>query len=167
MEINTSFPDQFYSEEIRCGYTVTSKQKKVWAVELDLLNEFDRVCRNNNIQYFASMGTLLGAVRHKGFIPWDDDLDVCIFRDDFMRLCALSKEFKSPYFLQTALSDRKYFCGYARLRNSTTTGVISNNASPEYNNGIFIDIYVLDGFSTDDRKLKKQLFDLKIFSRSL
>jgi len=167
MKIKIDLPERFLDEEIRSGFTVSSKQKRVWAVELDLLNEFDRVCKKNGIRYFASMGTLLGAVRHKGFIPWDDDLDVCVFREDFEKLCSLSKEFTPPYFLQTALSDRKFFCGYARLRNSETTGVISNNASPEYNNGIFIDIYVLDGFTTDDKKLKKQLFDLKFYSRSL
>ena len=167
MEIKTSFPEQFFREETRCDFTVTTKQKEIWAVEIDLLCEFDRVCKKNNIRYYASMGTLLGAVRHKGFIPWDDDLDVCVLREDFEKLCNLSEEFSDPYFFQTALTDRKYFCGYARLRNSSTTGVILQNASVDYNNGIFIDIYVLDGFSTDDRKLKKQLLDLKLYSRSL
>ena len=61
--------------------------KKVWAVELDLLNEFARVCKEHDLKWFAHAGTLLGAIRHQGFIPWDDDIDVTMPRADYIQLC--------------------------------------------------------------------------------
>ena len=147
LPIKMTLPGGFLDEEVRCGYTVTPKLKKVWAVELDLLNELLRVCKKHNIRVQVSYGTLLGAVRHKGFIPWDDDLDVWLPRDEYNKLLSVARtEFQEPYFFQTALSDKKFYFPYARLRNSKTTAVIAGQGSPEYNNGIYIDIYVIDGF---------------------
>ena len=144
--IKLKLPEHFLEPEIRCGYEVSAKLKKIWAVELDLLAEFDRVCKLHGIKYQIFAGTLLGAVRHKGFIPWDDDVDVAMSREDFNKLCEIaSTEFKEPYFFQTALNDRKYFFGFGRLRNGLTTGVIRGHESLDYNNGIYIDVFPLDG----------------------
>ncbi len=147
LSIKMMLPENFLKEEIRCGYTVSSKLKKSWAIELDLLNELMRVCQKHHIKMQVSYGTLLGAVRHKGFIPWDDDLDVWLTRDQYNKLLEVAPhEFKSPYFLQTALNDRQFYLPYARLRNSETTGIIYGQESLDYNNGIYVDVYVIDGF---------------------
>ena len=69
-------PDNFLEGEIRNSFYVESMMKKVWAAQLEVLHEIDRICKKHNITYFADWGTLLGAVRHKGFIPWDDDMDI-------------------------------------------------------------------------------------------
>ena len=69
----------FFEREVRSGYEVSEKVKKIWAVELNLLEYFDNLCREYHLRYFADYGTLLGAVRHQGFIPWDDDIDVVMF----------------------------------------------------------------------------------------
>lgn len=158
-------PDGFLNEEVRCGFTVPTKLKKIWAIELDLLNEFDKVCRKHNISYSVWAGTLLGAVRHQGFIPWDDDFDVCLTRENYNKLLTYADEFKHPYFLQHALNDRKFFFGYARLRNSETTGIIAWNKSPDYNNGIYIDVYVLDGVPKSDLLLKFKIWSMQFVNR--
>ena len=146
LPITTKLPDGFLNAEERCGFVVASRQKRVFAVQLDLLAKFFEVCHEHDIKAVAFAGTLLGAVRHRGFIPWDDDADVCMDRENFEKLRALPQEaFPAPYFLQTCLSDRRFFCPYARLRNSLTTGAIVGEDYPEYNNGIYIDIFVMDG----------------------
>lgn len=147
LPIKINLPPKFLDSEVRSGYEVSAKLKKIWAVELDLANEFMRVANKYNLRPIMFGGTLIGAVRHKGFIPWDDDLDFWMLRDDFEKLLSVAEdEFKHPYFLQHALNDKKYLLPYARLRNSQTTGAIRGNESIDYNNGIYIDIYVLDGY---------------------
>lgn len=134
----------FINEESRDDYIISSKIKKVWAIELDLLRKLLEVCQKHKIRAFAAFGTLLGAVRHKGFIPWDDDLDVWMLRDDYNTFLSLaSKEFDSPYFVQTALNDSDYYCPFARLRNSYTTGYLVSGKN-QCNNGIYIDIIPID-----------------------
>ncbi|MBR3574968.1 MAG: LicD family protein [Lachnospiraceae bacterium] len=81
MEHSTSF----YKDEIRNGFYIPTAIKQAWANTLDILSEIDRICAKYRITYFADWGTILGAVRHGGFIPWDDDLDICMKRDDYIR----------------------------------------------------------------------------------
>lgn len=150
------FDEEFLKEEVRCDYTVTSKTKKIWAIQMDLLNQMIEVCNKLNIQVYIYAGTLLGAVRHQGFIPWDDDIDVCMKRDDFNKLLKFGpKEFKHPYFLQTGVTDQRFYLDYARLRNSDTTGIIVSQKATDYNNGIYIDVFVLDGYSEDANQVTK------------
>ena len=150
------FDEDFLKEEVRCDYTVTSKTKKIWAIQLDLLHQMIEVCKKLDIQVYIYAGTLLGAVRHQGFIPWDDDIDVCMKREDFNKLLKLGpKEFKHPYFLQTGVTDQRFYLDYARLRNSETTGIIVSQKTADYNNGIYIDVFVLDGYSEDTQQVSK------------
>ncbi|MDU5109157.1 MAG: LicD family protein [Clostridium sp.] len=116
-------------------------------VMLDILIEFDRVCRENNLRYFLDWGTLLGAIRHKGFIPWDDDVDVSMPREDFERLKSLYNKFNEDYFLQTPETDKYYKYYYIpmkiRYNNSRYVEVVETG-DEKFNNGIYIDVFPLD-----------------------
>lgn len=158
VELNLELPEHFLEEELRDGYVVSVEMKKVWAVELDLLNELMRVCNKHNIHYYAAGGTILGAVRHKGYIPWDDDIDIMMMRDEYNRLCEIApNEFSYPYFFQTEETDPGSLRGHAQLRNSKTTGMLKDEFGKidSINMGIFIDIFPLDNVPDDetDRKL--------------
>ena len=142
--------EDFFKEETRCGYTVSAKMKRIWAKELDLLRVFADVCEKNDLEYFLDGGTLLGAIRHKGFIPWDDDVDVIMPRKDYDRLWKIANScFEYPYFFQTSLSEKNFFRAHAQLRNSETTGFIQSDEKKDINKGIFLDIFPLDNVPSD------------------
>ncbi len=125
--------------------SVLGDRKKLWAAEVEMLDYFVKVCKKYNVNVYLAYGTMLGAVRHKGFIPWDEDIDVVVTRDDFDKICEFGpKEFKEPYFWQTALNDRNYFFRYGRLRRSDMLGFVKRMDKHEYNNGLFIDVFILD-----------------------
>lgn len=138
--------DSFFQPEVRSDFFVDRYRKKIWAIELDMLIQFDKVCKKHNLTYCLMYGTLLGAVRHNGFIPWDDDVDVCMPRDDYNKLMQLSSEFAAPYFLQTPYTDSGYFYSYIKIRNGNTTGITTNFQHQNINWGMMLDVYPLDNF---------------------
>lgn len=154
VDLKIELPDGFLEEEVRCDYTVTKDIKEVWAIEIDLLMQLDEVCKKHNLKYYITDGTMLGTVRHKGFIPWDDDIDVTMFRDDYEKLLKVAEtEFKYPYFLQTEYSDPGCLRGHAQLRNSATTGILKTEEGKfKFNQGLFLDVFVMDNV-IDDKKL--------------
>ena len=169
LPIKIELPEGFLNEEVRCGYTVNEKMKAVWAVELDLLNELARVCSKYDIKYFADGGTLLGAIRHKGYIPWDDDIDVAMFRSDYEKLCRIAKdEFITPYFFQTEYTDPSSLRGHAQLRNSYTTGILRDDfmGFHTFNQGIFIDVFPIDAVPSDDTLMEKKIHNVKKYLKS-
>lgn len=104
------FSDDFFREEIRCGFKVSEMMKRAWAAELEVVEVVDKVCTENGITWFADYGTLLGTVRHKGFIPWDDDIDIMLLRDDYDRLISILPSALPEGFVLTGMySDVKKF----------------------------------------------------------
>ena len=87
-----NIPEGYLNGEIRDGFYVESTMKKAWAAEIEVLNEVDRICRQHDIQYFADWGTLLGTIRHKGFVPRDDDMDITMKREDYTRFCQIVRQ---------------------------------------------------------------------------
>ena len=102
------FVNDIDHDEMRCGFLVTSQRKKLWNVQINLINEFARICKKYNLRWFACGGTLLGAVRHKGFIPWDDDVDIMMLRPDYNKFLKIAaKEIKHPYLLDNWYNYRR------------------------------------------------------------
>ena len=102
-----SFVKDLYLDEIRLGYLVTSQRKRLWNVQIKLILEVARICRKHDIRWFAHGGTLLGAVRHKGFIPWDDDVDLLMLRPDYDKFMRVApKELKPEFFLDNWINHR-------------------------------------------------------------
>ena len=133
-------------KETICGYEVSAKMKRIWAMELDMVERFVAVCAEHGLHYHIMGGTLLGAVRHKGFIPWDNDIDILMPRKDFNRLLEIGPEaFKSPLFFQTPVTEEsRFFCTYVKIRNGNGTAGTREDYESGINCGIFIDIFCLD-----------------------
>ena len=94
-------------DEMRNGFLVTSHRKKLWNVQIGLIKEFERICKKYDLNWWVCGGTLLGAARHKGFIPWDDDVDLAMLRPDYNKFLAIAaNEIKYPYFLDNYFNHR-------------------------------------------------------------
>lgn len=119
--------------------------RKVQLVQLEIAKEVKRICEKNDISYFMDGGTLLGAVRHKGFIPWDDDMDFGFTRDNYEKFINVAgKELTSEFFLQTWDSDKEFGYAFAKIRKKGTVyqeRIAQDNSA---NCGIFIDLFPYD-----------------------
>lgn len=112
---------------------------------LELLKKFDEICKKFNIKYSIGFGTMLGAVRHKGFIPWDDDVDIIITRKEYEKLTKVpSSEYGERFFFQTVLSDPGYPYNTARLRLNDSAMIFDKWLNAGFNQGIYIDIITFD-----------------------
>lgn len=137
--------------------------RKVQLAQLQILQEVDRVCRENDIHWFLCCGTLLGAVRHQGFIPWDDDLDIGMLRVDYEKFCALAPEKMDPKFcVQSWYTESDYPLPFAKVRMRGTLYVEAKSAMFR-ENGLYIDVFPFD-YAPDDAQQQamhaKKLNDL-------
>ena len=131
---------------------------KVHETNLKLLKEIDRICRKYKIKYALDSGTLLGAIRHQGFIPWDDDMDIGMPREDYERFLELAPgELTERYELLEARKTPGYVLPFAKLTRADTTFVEATDQDRTYHSGIFIDIFPFDLIYEDPKKRDKLL----------
>lgn len=124
---------------------------------IETMNFFDSFCRANNLSYFACSGTAIGAVRHHGFIPWDDDIDVFMPRNDFNALMSIRDRLISQGYAIKNLGDDDYIYSFAKLYDTNTT-LIESNYFPNCLLGVYIDIFPLDEVSgTFDEIMEKKI----------
>lgn len=127
---------------------------------LEMVKDIDYVCKKNNITYYLAYGSCLGAVRHKGFIPWDDDFDITLKYDEynkFVKACQTDLD-PNKYFVQTLETDPNYYLSFGKIRNIQTTLIEENNKFENMVNGIYIDVFPLVGYPNS--KIKKAIFEI-------
>ena len=137
--------------------------RKLQLTEVEILNEIDKICKDNSIEYFLIGGTLLGAIRHKGFIPWDDDIDIVMPRSDYEKFIKICKtQLADDYMLQSYRTFANHFFSYMKIRKKDTVFLEKSVAHMDMHHGIFVDIFPLDysTFSGDSlvTKFKYKLF---------
>lgn len=126
-------------------------------VQLEILEVIDKICADNGISYSLYAGTLLGAVRHKGFIPWDDDLDVCMSREDYEAFISIWNDVKPKgYIIQNKENTPNFTQSFSKIRKEHTTFLQYDFEREAYHTGIFVDIFPLDRIP--DNKIGRIIF---------
>lgn len=159
---------RFLEPEIRDGVEVSAELKAAWKVMLDMLEEFIRICEKHNLRYCLDGGSVIGAIRHKGFIPWDDDIDISLPRQDFHRFLEIAqKELKAPYFLQYGTTDPEHYQAYACIRNTQTSAIdeLWTRNGKRFCMGIGLDVFPFDYVPAKTEDLKGLLWRNKQFLR--
>jgi len=141
-----AYVKDIYHDEIRSGWLVMSDNKKVWNRQLEMWAELDRICRKHEITYWAGYGTLLGAARHKGFVPWDVDFDLCMMRPDFNRFV----EILADELNENVFDFRNMDYSMLKIFHKQTT-LISSMSREGNPLGLPIDVFALD-FAYDSSK---------------
>ena len=136
-------------------------------IELDILDFIDSFCKEHGINYCINYGTLIGAIRHKGFIPWDDDIDLSMTRENYEKFIQLFSEKQSRYKLLSLETDDQYFNNFIKIVDPTTK-IIDTRNTKTYDSGVFIDIFPMDTFNDTkvvDICYKLESFKLLSFSK--
>ena len=139
-------------------------------IQLDTLKEFIRICDELELTYFLVCGSALGAVKYQGFIPWDDDLDVALPREDYKIFCEKAPAMLPKHlFLQNYKTDPEFPLIFSKIRNSNTTFVEASLSRRNINHGVYIDVFPIDGYPDDKKSIlflekEKRRYQLSLLS---
>ena len=134
--------------------------RKAQLIMLDMLIEFDAICKKHQLQYWLDSGTLLGAVRHQGFIPWDDDIDLSMPIEDYNKFIKIAKsELSSEIFFQTSQTDKNFKFDYIKLRSNKASIVEFHEKDTQikYHQGVFVDIFPM--LTIENTEANKKQYD--------
>lgn len=148
--------DNLFPDNRQEGKTVLEQAQLVM---LRMFKIIDYICRKNNLKYWMCSGTLLGAIRHQGFIPWDDDLDICMIREDYEKFLKIAQtDLPEDLFLQTRETDANYdyLALPCKIRDKKSLIISNGLENKKYNMGLFIDIFPADRYHVDAKILKKE-----------
>ena len=137
--------------------------RKAQLIMLDMLIEFDALCKKHQLQYWLDSGTLLGAVRHQGFIPWDDDIDLSMPVEDYNKFLEIAKsELSSEIFFQTSQTDKNFKFDYIKLRSNKASIVELHEKDKQikYHQGVFVDIFPM--LTIENTAANKNLYDITL-----
>lgn len=139
---------------------LNTKLRELQLTQLEILKVIDKFCKTNNIKYSLYAGSLLGAVRHKGFIPWDDDLDICMERSEYDKFIKVWLE-KGPkgYILQNKETEPSFTQSFTKIRKDHTTFLQNEDKKGKYHTGIFVDIFPIDRMPNEG--VAKRIFDIR------
>ncbi len=138
--------------------------RKLQLVETEILKKFDAFCKEHGLKYSLYAGTALGAVRHGGFIPWDDDIDVCMTREDYDKFLKIYRENPIEGFYLQGTDDPNYeHINFSKLRKNGTKFGTEKDVQLYDHVGIFLDIFPFDKIPTDKKKRKKFLYNVKLW----
>ncbi len=149
----------FFRDEVRNGFYIPTAVKQAWASCLDVLKEVDRVCTKYGIKYFADWGSFLGAVRHGGFVPWDDDLDICMLRDDYMKFRKVcDKELPKHYVIHDYERKEDHWLFLSRVVSNASICFDEDYMAKHYNFPWLatVDIFVKDYLYMDEEKERER-----------
>lgn len=148
-----NFPDSYFEDEVRCGFYINSMMKKCWASQIEVLSDIAKVCEKYHLEWFAAWGTLLGTIRHEGFVPWDDDLDICMKRKDYETFLKVAPScLPKNYSLMNYQNDKDYDQFLTRVVSARTITMDSDYMEKyhgfPYSSGV--DIFPLDYISRNN-----------------
>lgn len=153
------FPQEFFLEEIREDFKVDSTMKAFWAATMEVLREIAEVCERHNLQWYAAYGTLLGAIRHEGFVPWDDDLDIWMKREDYNKFMEVApEELPKGFVVESPLTEKGYTQFHSCVFNSFNISVAEERLR-KYHGCPFavgVDIFPLDYLPKDEEEREGQ-----------
>ena len=153
------FPKEFFLDEVREGFYIPAMMKRAWAAELEILATIDEICERHQLHYYLDYGTLLGAIRHKGFIPWDDDIDIMMMREDYEVFAKVAKAELPEELVFRSLTDGSN--NYELVSSvQHKQMLISSPSIGKYHNYLYgagVDIFPYDYLSDDEEQEKERL----------
>lgn len=159
------FPESYFQEEVKWGFTISKTMKHVWAGQMEVLRTIINICEKYGLVYYAFWGTLLGVVRHEGFIPWDDDIDIAFKREDYIKFLQVAKkELPSEYCLLNVHTDEEWSDFHTRVTNSQDIDISESRLSQFHGCPfvIGVDIFPLDYIPRDEEAAELQKTLLRI-----